>query len=99
MANIPAQVEEMISKNPVVIFAKSTCPYCVKAIETLRKFSLPLTVFQVNEEPNGAAVHQYLKDKTGHQTVPSIFIKQQHIGGNSDLETLKGSGKLDEMLK
>lgn len=30
-----------------------------------------------------------LYDLTGQRTVPNIFIKQQHIGGNSDLQAKK----------
>jgi glutaredoxin 3 len=34
---------------------------------------------------------------TGQRTVPNVFIKQEHIGGNSDLQAIKG--KLPDMLK
>ena len=38
-----------------------------------------------------------LRDLTGQGTVPNIFIKQQHIGGNSDLQAKKK--QLPELLK
>ena len=47
---------------------------------------------------NGTAIQDYLKQKTGQSTVPSIFIDQQHIGGNSDLQAKKNSGELKKML-
>jgi glutaredoxin 3 len=31
---------------------------------------------------NGAAIQNYLFEKTGQKTVPNIFIGSQHIGGN-----------------
>lgn len=36
---------------------------------------------------------------TGQRTVPSIYIGQKHIGGNSELQSLEKSGKLEEALK
>jgi glutaredoxin 3 len=38
-----------------------------------------------------------LADITGQKTVPNIFIAQQHIGGNSDLQAKKG--ELNTLLK
>jgi glutaredoxin 3 len=38
-----------------------------------------------------------LQELTGQRTVPNIFIKQKHIGGNSDLQAKKG--ELNDLLK
>jgi glutaredoxin 3 len=35
---------------------------------------------------DGAAIQDALEDMTHQRSVPNIFIKQQHIGGNSDLQ-------------
>ena len=35
---------------------------------------------------------------TGQRTVPSVWIKGQHVGGNSDVQALAESGKLQKML-
>jgi glutaredoxin 3 len=48
-------------------------------------------------EDDGSAIQSALADITGQSTVPNVFIKQQHIGGNSDLQAIKG--KLPNMLK
>jgi glutaredoxin 3 len=36
---------------------------------------------------------------TGQRSVPNIFIKKQHIGGNSELQSLKSAGKLEGLLR
>jgi glutaredoxin 3 len=46
---------------------------------------------------DGSAIQAALSDITGQSTVPNVFIKQQHIGGNSDLQAIKG--QLPNMLK
>ena len=39
-----------------------------------------------------------LEELTGQRTVPNVFIGQKHIGGNSDVQALSSSGKLDQLL-
>lgn len=46
---------------------------------------------------DGAAIQDALQEITGQRTVPNIFIKQKHIGGNSDLQARKG--ELPALLK
>lgn len=48
-------------------------------------------------EDDGAALQDALQELSGQRTVPNIFIKQQHIGGNSDLQAKKG--QLDGLLR
>jgi glutaredoxin 3 len=40
---------------------------------------------------DGSAIQAALREMTGQTTVPNIFIKQQHIGGNSDLQAKRGA--------
>jgi glutaredoxin 3 len=44
----------------------------------------------------GSAIQSALAEITNQRTVPNIFIKQQHIGGNSDLQ---GKDDLKELLQ
>ena len=46
---------------------------------------------------DGAALQDALEEITGQRSVPNIFISQQHIGGNSDLQAKKS--QLDNLLK
>lgn len=36
---------------------------------------------------------------TGQRTVPNVFIAQQHIGGNSEVQGLVKSGELKKRLR
>lgn len=78
--------------------AKSTCPYCVKAIQTLKDLGQSPKVVELDEVTEGGAQHEYLKKKTGQRTVPAIFIKTQFIGGNSDLQALHAKNQLKPLL-
>jgi glutaredoxin 3 len=46
---------------------------------------------------DGSAIQSTLADITGQSTVPNIFIAQNHIGGNSDLQSKKK--ELDGLLR
>lgn len=40
-----------------------------------------------------------LEARDGQRTVPNIYIQQEHIGGNSEIQSLSKSGKLEPKLK
>jgi glutaredoxin 3 len=44
------------------------------------------------------AAREQLAGRTGMQTVPQIFIGEEHVGGSDDLHALEQAGKLDAML-
>ena len=46
---------------------------------------------------DGAAIQDALYEISGQRTVPNVFIKQKHIGGNSDLQSKKQ--ELPSLLK
>lgn len=46
---------------------------------------------------DGAAIQNALEEMTQQRSVPNIFIKQQHIGGNSDLQSKKS--ELPDLLQ
>ncbi|KAF9903514.1 glutaredoxin [Linnemannia zychae] len=96
--SIKAMVERLIRENKVMFFGKSYCPYCKNAKTVLGGKGIQFKAFEIDLEPTGADVQDYLQKKTGQRTVPNIFINSQHLGGNSDLVAAKESGKLDKLL-
>jgi glutaredoxin len=95
MANL---VEKYINENDVMIFSKSWCPYCKKAKEALRSANIDFHSIELDKIANGEEIEKALIDKTQQETVPNIFIKQQHIGGcDKTLEALK-SGRVAALL-
>ncbi|KNZ44221.1 glutaredoxin [Puccinia sorghi] len=97
-AHPPNHLLWLLGYSAVVVFSKSTCPYCVKAIQTLKDLGQSPKVVELDEVTEGGAQHEYLKKKTGQRTVPAIFIKTQFIGGNSDLQALHAKNQLKPLL-
>ncbi|KAG4305367.1 hypothetical protein PORY_000923 [Pneumocystis oryctolagi] len=97
--DVKALVESILSNNKVVVFSKSYCPHCDKTKSLLDSLNAKYHVLELDQRGDGKNIQQYLLELTGQATVPNIFISRQHIGGNSDLEALQNSGKLEERLR
>ena len=80
----------------VKLFTKSYCPWCHKALGLLVELNAD---FENIEVDSGDAEWDTLKGKTGHNTVPMIFIGDEFIGGYDDFEKLHSSGELELKLK
>jgi|TARA_B100000513_G_C11811418_1_gene155690 glutaredoxin 3 len=53
---------------------------------------------ELNEREDGAEVQAALAELTGQRTVPNVFIKGQHLGGNDDTQRANRDGTLLKML-
>jgi glutaredoxin len=76
--------------NYIVVYGRSTCPYCIKTIELLKKYPKSLFV-EIDTEPQTlfgkSNLLNILKSEiNGHTTVPIVFDKGKFIGGASDAE-------------
>jgi glutaredoxin len=92
-------VKDKIANNKVMIFSKSYCPYCERVKALFTSLKVPFTALELDEIENGPAIQNALKDLTGGTTVPRVFIKGEHIGGNDDTQELHRSGGLVPKLK
>ena len=87
-----------------MVFAKSYCPFCKKTKGLLMQLEEYIEVgvefIDLDDLPgdDGPMIQQQLLEITGQRTVPNIFIGQQHVGGNSELQQLHALGKLEVML-
>ncbi|WOO79214.1 Glutaredoxin-2 [Vanrija pseudolonga] len=81
-------VDKAIAENHVVVFSKSYCPYCRRSKATLADLTEEIKVFELDERDDGSAIQAYLRELNGQSTVPHVYIGQQFIGGNSDLQAI-----------
>lgn len=80
----------------VVIYTKSTCPYCHAAKDLLRRKGAAFEEIPVDGDR--AAQMRMAEKANGRSTVPQIFIGPTHVGGCDDLYALDADGRLDPML-
>jgi len=93
------KVQSLIDESPVVVFSKSYCPYCKSTKSTLQKTGIDFKVIELDQIKGGSDMQDALEQISGQRTVPNVYIKQKHIGGNSDVQALDKSGKLQGLLK
>lgn len=81
----------------VVMYLKSTCPYCQSADVLLKEKGVNYEAIDLLQQPEKR--DEMIKLANNRTTVPQIFINDQHIGGFDDLSALEHSGELDKLLK
>lgn len=81
---------------PIVIYTKSTCPYCHAAKDLLRRKGAPFDEISVDGDRAGQVA--MAQKAGGRSTVPQIFIGDSHVGGCDDLYDLESVGRLDALL-
>ena len=88
-----------IESNNVVVFSKSYCPFCTATKELFASLDVDITVHELDKMgDDGPALQHALLQMTGQKSVPNVFVKGQHMGGNDDTQAAAKEGKLQEML-
>lgn len=79
----------------IVLYSTDYCPFCIRAKKLLKSKNLEFK--EINLSSNIEELKN-LKQKTGLQTVPQIFIHDKLIGGFQELYALEQNGELDPLL-
>ena len=80
----------------VVIYTGDRCVHCVWAMELLSRKNIKFTEYNIAKDLEKR--EEMLKKSNGAKTVPQIFIGEQHVGGNVELQALEKEGKLENIL-
>jgi glutaredoxin 3 len=88
-----------IASNDVVVFSKAYCPFCTRTKQLLESMNIEAKVIELDQRDDGNDIQAAVLDISGQRTVPNVFIKGKHLGGNDDTQAAARSGKLVEMLE
>ncbi|XP_050162713.1 glutaredoxin 2 isoform X1 [Myiozetetes cayanensis] len=89
-----SQIQNIVSDNCVVIFSKTTCPYCKMAKKLFEGLNVNYTAVELDTNTNGSLFQDILEQMTGGRTVPRVFINGTCVGGATDTQRLHDEGKL-----
>jgi len=81
---------------PVTIYTKPLCPYCMRAMALLKKKGAVIT--EICAAFDREKREEMIARSGGARTYPQIFIGKTHIGGCDELMALDRAGKLDPLL-
>ncbi|XP_021915526.1 glutaredoxin-C4-like isoform X2 [Zootermopsis nevadensis] len=98
-SSVKQLVKELIDSDDVVIFSKTTCPFCIAAKKVFDDLHQVYTAVELNKRDDGDTIQTILEQITGARTVPRVFVRGECLGGCSDIKELYASGKLVEILK
>ncbi|CAK9113146.1 Uncharacterized protein C216.04c [Durusdinium trenchii] len=99
---VPSEkVKNLVKEHDVIMFSKTTCPFCSQAKEVLKSTGSKFVVVELDELPaeEGAAMQDTFAELTRARTVPRIFVKGQCLGGCDDLMAIEESGQLQKVLE
>jgi glutaredoxin 3 len=96
--SIKSIINGYISSAPVVIFSKSTCPFCTRSKALFRKMGARFKTFELDKMKNGKDIQATLQHMTGQSTVPNIFVDGKHLGGNDVAQRKAANGSLKRLL-
>ena len=80
---------------PVKIYTTQFCPFCVRAKMLLDSKSVVYEEVKVDAAPD---LRREMMQLSGRNTVPQIWIGEQHIGGCDELYALESAKQLDNLL-
>ncbi|XP_019161525.1 PREDICTED: glutaredoxin-C6-like [Ipomoea nil] len=93
-----AKAKEIVASNPVVVFSKSYCPFCVDVKKLLTQLGASFKAIELDTESDGSEIQSALAEWTGQRTVPNVFIGGKHIGGCDKTIAVNQEGKLVPLL-
>ncbi|BAT84684.1 hypothetical protein LR48_Vigan03g166000 [Vigna angularis] len=93
-----AKAKEIVSSNPVVVFSKTYCSFCVRVKQLFASLGVTYKLLELDVESDGADIQAALLEWTGQRTVPNVFIGGKHIGGCDNTTDLHNQGKLVPLL-
>ena len=80
----------------ITMYTQAFCGYCAAARSLLNEKKAAYKEIDVTLNKT---LRREMKDRSGRNTVPQIFVGDQYIGGYDDLSELDRDGKLDELLQ
>lgn len=79
--DVPTAVSEWIKTNDVMVFSKTTCPFCTKLKKAFNAKRIEFVSVELNTlGDEGPKIQEELAKQTGQKTVPNVFIRGKHIG-------------------
>lgn len=97
-----AQIKEIVSANPVVLFMKGTkqfpqCGFSARAVQILQAVGCHdfVTVNVLEDE----AIRQGIKEYANWPTIPQLYVKGEFLGGSDIMMEMFEAGELQAALQ
>jgi monothiol glutaredoxin len=101
MMSVQNQIEEILTKNKVVLFMKGTanfpmCGFSARATSILQDIGVEFFTVNVLDDEN---IREGIKVYGNWPTIPQLYINKQLVGGSDIMMEMYQTGELQEALK
>lgn len=79
----------------IEMYTAEYCGFCRRAKALLQNKDVEFKEIHVDHDSDK---RMEMVERSGHRTVPQIWIGDLHVGGYDDLYALEQAGKLDDLL-
>jgi glutaredoxin 3 len=79
----------------VVLYGTRFCPFCTQARRLLTAKEIDFQDIPLDSNPE---LRAEIMERSSRNTVPQIWIGEEHIGGYTDLRQLDMQGELDSLV-
>lgn len=89
--NAEEHYNKLMTDNPLVMFSKSYCPFSAGLKDLLAEyfdFTPSVVIVELDKDPNGRELQDYIAQKTGRRTVPNLVVNGVSRGGFDDIDEL-----------
>jgi cysteine synthase A len=103
-ADADAFVEDVVSAEPVVLFALEWCEFCwalrkLFAALGIEYRSIDIDSVEYQDDERGVKIRAALGKRLGTPTIPQVFVAGEHLGGCTDVVEAFEDGSLSELLE
>ena len=100
MTDINARIQEIVTKDDVVLFMKGTpvfpqCGFSSTVAQVIQHLGLNSAAYNVLED---AELRDGIKVFSDWPTIPQLYVKGEFVGGCDIVKEMFQSGELHEML-
>ena len=89
-----------INSSQLVVFSKTTCGYCKRTKEAIKKLSMEALVIELDNHNNEKELQELLYKRTGSKTLPSVWRNKKYIGGCKEtLELIQNGTFLKKLIQ
>jgi cysteine synthase A len=97
-------VDELIAKEPVVLFALEWCEFCWSVRKLFKRLrvdyrSVDLDSVEYQAGDRGGKVRAVLARRIGQPTIPQVFVGGRHIGGCTEVFDAVRNGSLEALMR
>ncbi|PWG01457.1 Grx4 family monothiol glutaredoxin [Sphingosinicella humi] len=100
MTDIKARLDEIVSKNDIVLFMKGTalfpqCGFSSRAVAILDHLGVAFETVDVLQDPE---IRQGIKDYSDWPTIPQLYVKGEFVGGSDIMMEMFEAGELQQLM-